>query len=694
MYITRIIRDRMSDAWVAAEDGALCRYDPSGSWGGRWARVAPGRNFPDDPVISLCCDKLGRIWAGHVRTGVSVFNGKTWRTYGPLDGPLGSHVAALCADQRTGDVWMGTEAGLCRYSPDGKWSYYTTVEGLASNQISAIACDARGNVLVGTECDGLSISNVASGYRHWRHVQGPIQAGNTPMGAGLPSALVNDILVTDSGFIFVATTCGIASSKDGGQSWRYRRGRDYADKSLGLLVPQEPQPVLMGQQLLQEDYCTCLAQDANGWLWIGHRNEELEAYDLRSGRKIYPAQQQHCDKDFVTAICPDTDGSLLVGSYGGGILKAAPFGWAAKPAWKPSAGAVAPEPTPANAPSGASLRKLALQVAALSARVHPGGGDFLGEDWQTGGDWVGRYGMGYAVLCAGHSPRDHEIMTDLSYRVSGQVGPHAAPNESLRHWIQWLQSDDPRVLWDPICGTRREGEWDDHSEEYPMSFDGVDDWITVDVPSGTHRISLYFMNKDGRDGANRWRDYLVELRAYRASLIEAEALPPLARGRVRNFWFGVYKSFEVMGPSKFYIKVAKNNSFNTIVNAVFVDRLAGGEGRTDGPLAWMGDVEYRPPASRVVPALSDAPELTDARALWLQLHSAHGWASAARVRTAYGILAYRAAAAAAGPPDLLDNWRWNLHFWQPQDRADFMRTMRAAYVSLLRNNPQMVGKEF
>ena len=59
----------------------------------------------DDDIYSLTCDKLGRVWAGTGRDGVSVFNGKAWQTYDRLTGPLGCHVTALATSPVTGDVW-------------------------------------------------------------------------------------------------------------------------------------------------------------------------------------------------------------------------------------------------------------------------------------------------------------------------------------------------------------------------------------------------------------------------------------------------------------------------------------------------------------------------------------------------------------------------------------------------------------
>jgi len=71
-------------------------------------------------------------------SGVSDYNGQTWRQYGPTDGPLGSRLFALAASLKDGSVWSATEAGLFRFQND-HWTYYTRAEGLPSDQANALA---------------------------------------------------------------------------------------------------------------------------------------------------------------------------------------------------------------------------------------------------------------------------------------------------------------------------------------------------------------------------------------------------------------------------------------------------------------------------------------------------------------------------------------------------------------------------
>ncbi len=101
-----------------------------------------------------------------------------------------------------------------------------------------------------------------------------------------------------------------------------------------------------------------------------------------------------------------------------------------------------------------------------------------------------------------------------------QIGIHYKNPDSIRRWIHWIKTDKHRTLYNPDLGYRRQAEWDDHGEAYPMTFEGPDLWVSLEVPEGTWRVSSYFFNKDGHTGSNRARNYELELRR------ETAPLPP------------------------------------------------------------------------------------------------------------------------------------------------------------------------
>ena len=482
-----------------------------------------------------------------------------------------------------------------------------------------------------------------------------------------------------------------------------------------LVAPPDP-------HLLLEDYVTALAEDGTGHLLVGHRQQGLEAIDRNGFTRLLAKPGAVSSSDYVMTLLPQAAAGVLVGRYGGGATETqvtdrsvvaktigpqpGRFAKALVSLGKSSAADILPAmPFPAAPPTAAQLlgllrrvqvlkapvQVLKAPVQALKATVLTGAGTLLGQDWQTKGDWVGRYGRQYAVLCAAAAPLDQTFSWNSDYSVTGQSGPHRNGEDSLRYWVTWHGTDNPNTLYSPVEGKRIQAEWDDHGEVYAQTYGGPDVWITVTVPEGNHRLSLYDFNKDGHDGMNRYRDYLVDLLAYRNTLQEASTLPPLARGRIVNFWNGQYLQFQVSGPSRYYVRIAKQGSFNTLCTGVFLDKLQGTRTHSDQvPLPFMGGVRYGPPLTPVIfPPVSSppghpgpialSPTLVAAQSLWeaVDQSSPLSVCTSSELRTR--LLALRALREAGGPSELQEAWRWHLGLWTEEDRLRFRRTMAQAW---------------
>ena len=258
LFATCLLRDRSGDIWVGTEDKGVWRYtsDPTHPGQKIWIDYSVAQGVGDDCVYALTQDRLGRVWAGTMNHGVSVWNGKEWRIFNVLDGPLGEHVFSLATSPLDGDVWIATNAGLTRYSSkNDNWRYYCRAgmpfeasptprrprknapplpvqSPLPSDQVRKLAFDANGTLFAGTLCDGLAIAHPDDDYRSWRVESGPPSMPSSATGTGLPSSIINDVLVTPD-TVYVATPCGLARSGDGGATWRYVRGQDWEAKVEG-----------------------------------------------------------------------------------------------------------------------------------------------------------------------------------------------------------------------------------------------------------------------------------------------------------------------------------------------------------------------------------------------------------------------------------------------------------------------------
>jgi hypothetical protein len=602
-FAMSMCRDLRGNLWVGCEpdtdsptDGGVWCRDSSRPKGKQWTQYTVTDGLGDNSIYAIACDRLGRIWAGHLNHGVSVYlpraqsndNGKKWQNYevvggisrpDTLSGPLGERVFHITVNPKDGDVWIATNCGLSRYSESkDSWTYYTRADGLPSDQASSIAFDKDGNIYVAMQCDGIAMADSADDYKTWRQVIGPDQLPTTPTGEGLPTNLINDILVAKDGTIYAATDEGLAWSKNKGTSWQFVRGADWADKVRGLYggPPQSCQET--PGAVLAENYCTCLAEDQQSKLWVGHREYGFECVDPASW-KVTNLSPSDC---YTTCILPGAAGPT-VGAYGEGLVQ---FNLPAKA----SSNAIAPIAALPNTAAPPSLAKNSSRALDTLEQMTPGSVIAIADDWRTQGAWLGRYGRYWACLAA-MATSDYLWGTGpVPVQYATRIGPHHALPDSLRYWVHWLYTRNPRSLEIPPVYldsrvikhlttrnvNRRQSEWDDHGEAYPAAWEGPDVYCTLRIPPGMFTLSLYDMNKDGHTEANRYRDYLVSVRAHMAgqSLTDISGFdrqPELARARISDFWGGVYKRFRVCGPAEITVKVSKGASLNTIVAAVMLD---------------------------------------------------------------------------------------------------------------------------
>ncbi|HTV49083.1 MAG TPA: two-component regulator propeller domain-containing protein [Phycisphaerae bacterium] len=708
-FITAMVSDGQGGVWIADEDTGIYHGTPTSGrfpfiWTNYNAQNSPG--LVSDNIYSLCMDFQGRLWAGTLRDGVCVFNGKQWANYNILTGPLGAHVFAIGCDPKDGSVWMCTENGISIYNTaQNTWRYITRADGLPPNP-DCLAFTQDGTAYVGTQCDGLAISSYP--YSQWRVIRGPDQLTTTPYGPGLPGNLINSIAINNDSLIYVGTDEGLAISDDGGKSFYYERGRDYADKVKGLWRPpakwQYPSQATLNA-LLPEDHITCLTADNAGHLWLGTWRTGYERLDIprqTSYQAAYPdgvwtglngsSATIRNMAGYVNTVLPLQNGDTLIGWYGGGVtlnggaqstIQADQVASVAKTI--PLLPFAAPPSTDANL--AVFINKLHQLPNVMSQAA------YLGTDWTTEGDWVGRYGRQYAILCAGNWPLDNYVSHGSEfYEIQGQMGPHHSENDGMRRWLSSSDTNDPRTLYDPCFGLRRQTEWDDHGEAYPAQYDGPDLWIKIRVPGGVQRVSLYFINNDGQKGGkNPLRDYLIELKKWSVYSTIVMKKPTLARVRVSNFYGGVYEQFLIAQPGWYVFVIHRNSSFNTICSAVLIDRLIGPETALDAmPLSWLGDEHFAPPEVSYS-SVNDATVGVEALRLWSALDVAWTSSDAIGLQMPDRILAYRTALADKFSDSILTNWRWKLNIWTPSDRQEFAAVMARGWQEMLKIDPSLAN---
>jgi ligand-binding sensor domain-containing protein len=334
-FIVALISDGNDGAWIGTEDEGVFHWQADG----KISQFTTKNGLGDNNGYALAIDARGRLWVGHLNTGVSVFNGKDWKNYDVVDGPIGERIFDIEICPKDGDVWMATSAGLTRFRLSHDWEHYTREDGLLEDQASSLAFKKDGTLIVGTQCHGLAIfaRDENGHYTHERNIVAPERFGQdncspvplTPTGKGLSSNLINDIIVAQnsaSQTIWIATSAGLVKADNDLKNLEYQRGKDYAAKVHGLYggAPKnfKAAPEALMKRLLPEDYLTALVEDGVGQIYVGMRQNGFLISDPVSGRRWFGTQKvSGLTDNFVTKIAILEDGNFLVGTYGGGVVK-------------------------------------------------------------------------------------------------------------------------------------------------------------------------------------------------------------------------------------------------------------------------------------------------------------------------------------------------------------------------------------
>ena len=136
------------DAWVATEEG-VARFD-----GKTWSMLRDTDGLLQNDAVGLIVDKKGRIWVATQESGVSRWDGRSWRSfkqvtgYGLDDekGPPSNRLLDFAMDT-PGNIWAVHENGLSRYS-QGAWWHFPLEGATTGRRLSRVVLAGRRMVCV------------------------------------------------------------------------------------------------------------------------------------------------------------------------------------------------------------------------------------------------------------------------------------------------------------------------------------------------------------------------------------------------------------------------------------------------------------------------------------------------------------------------------------------------------------------
>ncbi len=152
--ISVIIRDREGNMWFGSMAGGLSKYRNN-----MFININNKQGLINDDVTSILKDSRDNVWIGTKAGGVSRLNYKAWiskdtilfQNYTSQKTALASNaITGICEDKK-GNIWFSTFAsGVSKF--DGKeFVNYDTHNGLAGQQIISILADRQGNIWIAHE---------------------------------------------------------------------------------------------------------------------------------------------------------------------------------------------------------------------------------------------------------------------------------------------------------------------------------------------------------------------------------------------------------------------------------------------------------------------------------------------------------------------------------------------------------------
>ncbi|MCF2503740.1 ATP-binding protein [Dyadobacter sp. CY107] len=343
-----ISEDREGQLWLGTVSG-LVRYNAQN--GSFETLTTQNSRLSHNTVRTIFQDKMGTLWVG-TYDGLNKLNPKT-KTFkvfdlkrkgtSPLKNNLICDIKAVAGNDSL--IWVGTDTGLCRFNTiTGEHKNQSDEIKLSNDVVKAIYTDKDRNVWLGTDF-GLNVYDPRSGKneRYFHNPQSPYSIANN---------VIWQIFEDQAGVLWFVTSNGISKINQLDNLYQYHRvTQQFGEQTIGNQVksfvvgkngiywigtlhgvirydPKTGQSRKFDVDSPEEsrlliNNVTVLHEGRDGRIWIG-TVAGINVWDDEKQimQAVTASKTNGLASNYINNFVETLDGSLLVGTWEGGIFRA------------------------------------------------------------------------------------------------------------------------------------------------------------------------------------------------------------------------------------------------------------------------------------------------------------------------------------------------------------------------------------
>ncbi|MEP7127409.1 MAG: two-component regulator propeller domain-containing protein [Chitinophagales bacterium] len=296
-----LLEDKAGNLWVGTQGNGINFRDSKTGTFKNLKREPALKTISESWINTLCEDKAGRIWIGTINKGLLIYDPGT-HTSSHFDNQnchLTDNAVSKIIEDRNGTIWVAT-SGTGIYYYDEKSKDFQKIHSSINGDTDfdsfrkTLFTDSKGNLWIGTEGSGLYQLKLDTKQLHRFTLQD-----------GLASNNIMGIAENKNGVLLLAT--------DGGGLNIYHPEK----QTFSVYKYNQDQKSLNTNALFN----VCIDRDENAW--VGTYNGGVNVLKVHktwfetlvhSGNK--PGELSHRS---VLSLCKTADGSIFVGTDGGGL---------------------------------------------------------------------------------------------------------------------------------------------------------------------------------------------------------------------------------------------------------------------------------------------------------------------------------------------------------------------------------------